>query len=129
MPTKVLIADDDHHHLDALKVRFEAEGFEVYCAQDSYHAVRLAKQERPDAVVLDINMPAGDGFSVQERLGKMDSDKPIPVIYLTGERSQRVETMSRALNAFAVIYKPSDSKEIIATVNLAISFNDSAEAA
>tara|TARA_R110000744_G_scaffold220188_1_gene339030 strand:- start:751 stop:1140 length:390 start_codon:yes stop_codon:yes gene_type:complete len=129
MSKKVLIADDDRNHLSALKIRLEAAGYEVVCAQDSYQAIQLVQTTNPDVVILDINMPAGDGFSVQERFTKMDKFKGTPVIYLTGERTERVKAMASAQNAFSVFYKPCDSQELIASVNAALSEASSSEAA
>ena len=74
-------------------------------------------------------MPAGNGFTVHQRLAKMENLGSPPVIYLTGERSERVEAMAQAHDAFAVMYKPCDSKEVIANVHLAINFRDATEAA
>jgi DNA-binding response OmpR family regulator len=129
MAHKVLIADDDRTHLLALQIRLRSEGFEVICAQDAYFAVQQACEGKPDAMVLDINMPAGDGFTVQERIGRMADLEGIPVIYLTGENSQRVTDLARTHGAFALLFKPFDIADLLTKLREAIDANESIKAA
>lgn len=129
MAYKVLIADDDRNFLTSLSVRLKAEGFEVACAQDSYQAVEVATRFRPDVLVLDINMPAGDGFTVQQRVEKMTHLLAMPVIYLTGERSERVEMMAKTQHAFALMFKPFETDELLRTIRSAVTTPQAAAAA
>ena len=110
---KVLIADDDNGLLKALQVRLEHVGFEVTTAVDGYRALVEAREDPPDVLVLDINMPAGDGFSVQDRLEKLQASetKPtrkVPVIYITGDKSDKIKELVKNLGASALVYKPLD---------------------
>src|SRR5256885_12781502 len=111
---KVLVADDDRKLLQLLAIQLKAAGFAVICAQDGYQAVDFARHEAPDVIVLDVNMPAGDGFSVQERLSKMTDVVSAPVIYLTGDRSNRVAESTSACGAYSVVYKPFETTVLIA---------------
>lgn len=121
MTTKtILIADDDRGHLMAMKVRLEAEGFTVIGTQDAYHAVEQARKFKPDLLILDINMPAGTGFSVQERLNNFPELSNIPVIYVTGEDPDRVDSIAQEIGAFAVLHKPFDSSDLTDTCKRAI---------
>ncbi|MFG0293679.1 MAG: response regulator transcription factor [Phycisphaerales bacterium JB050] len=120
MSYTILIADDDRHYLSALKVRLEGEGYTVVCAMDSYQALHQASLMKPDLMILDINMPAGDGFSVQDRLGKRKDIPSVPVIYLTGDKSERVTALARSRGAFALIFKPFQTEELLCTVREAI---------
>lgn len=120
MSHKLLLADDDKALLMSLAVRLKAEGYEVVCVQDSYQAVEQARKGWPDVLILDINMPAGDGFTVQERVDKMAHLHSIPVIYLTGERSVRVSEMAKAQHAFALMFKPFETTELLATIRAAV---------
>ena len=99
---KILIADDDVKLLQALTVRLEAEDFEVITCQDAYQALDMARRNLPDLLLLDINMPAGNGFSVQERIAKIKELAGIPVIYITGDASAAVDRNAHKLGAFAV---------------------------
>lgn len=121
MAFRVLLADDDRAFLASLSVRLKAEGYEVFCAQDSYQAVDQARKVWPDVLVLDINMPAGNGFSVQDRVHHMDLLKDIPVIYLTGDRSEKVASLAKSHHAAKVLYKPFETKDLLAALRESLS--------
>jgi len=125
----LLIADDDQNHLTAIQLRLRSEGYEVVTTTDSYQALHQAQTVKPDALILDINMPAGDGFTVQERLGRMEGFENVPVIYLDGENSERVKELARANNAFALLFKPYENTELLDTIAKAIESKQSAQAA
>lgn len=112
----ILIADDDVALLEALRLRLEAHGFAVVTAQDGYSALDRATHLRPDLLILDVNMPAGNGFSVQTRMRKHPELALTPVIYLTGSTADSVDRSAAALGAFAVIHKPFRTDELVATV-------------
>jgi len=116
---KVLIADDDAMLLVAVTERLEHQGMEVVPCRDAYMATDLARRHRPDVIILDMNMPAGRGDSTHERLTQMEETRSIPVIYLTGESSAKVQERARSLGAFAVVLKPFDPAELIAYVRAA----------
>ncbi len=119
---KILVADDDRRLLESLTVRLRNAGFEVRCAEDGYQAVQLANRWRPDVAILDINMPAGDGFSVHERIKSLRGGvlEGVPIIYLTGERSPRVTRSAKAHGAFALVHKPYDAASLVETVYSAL---------
>jgi two-component system response regulator GlrR len=117
MTKKILIADDDRDLLASLSIRLQAAGYEVCAVQDSYQAVAQARRSAPDVLVLDINMPAGDGFTVQDRVDRMSTVHHVPVIY--GERSERVASLVRSKHAFAVLYKPFDTAELLQAIQAA----------
>ena len=112
----VLIADDDSNMLNALRLRLQEDDFEVVTAKDSYNALAKAVERVPDLLILDVNMPAGDGFSVQERLQKLDALREVPVIYVTGDKSQRLDDVAEQHGAVTLFHKPFDSERLIATI-------------
>jgi len=116
---KILIVEDDADLVQSLSLRLHHEGYDVAVAMNGYQGLERARTESPDLLILDINMPAGDGFSVQEGLQKILGPWP-PVIYLTGDRSMRAELGVKRLGAFAIIYKPFDFSKLLETVNRAI---------
>lgn len=116
----VLIADDDSRLLEALSLRLRREGFKVLTASDGYNALALAVERRPDLLVLDVNMPAGDGFTVQERGNHRSELADVPVIYLTGDQSQRLDEMAEVLGAFALIHKPFEFDRLLNTIRAAL---------
>lgn len=117
---KILIADDDTKYLKALGIALKASGYEVLLAQDSYQALQLARRHLPDVILLDINMPAGDGFSVQDRLQSIPGVKNVPVIYFTGDQSRNVAKQSRSHGAFALLHKPFETDDLLMEIESAL---------
>jgi DNA-binding response OmpR family regulator len=103
---KVLIADDSETLLSALRIQLEAQGFEVATCADAYTALAQARTTKPDVLVLDIRMPAGDGFSVLERMGKIPELRDLPVIYITGDQSTELDLKAERMGACGLIHKP-----------------------
>lgn len=117
----VLIADDDNKLSSALAVRLESAGFEASTAQDAYAAVAMAKRDHPDLLLLDINMPAGSGMSVGQRLHSDETFGSVPIIFMTGEDSERIcqlaEEYGANLSAAAVLRKPFEHAPLIALIH------------
>ena len=65
---KILVVDDDANLVQALRLRLLANNFDIAVACDGYAAVATAQKERPDLIILDLGLPAGDGFVVLDRL-------------------------------------------------------------
>ena len=116
---KILIVDDDEDLIQSLSLRLRNEGYDVVSATDGYQGLEKARIEKPDLLILDVRMPAGDGFSIQERLLTQGDVWP-PVIYLTGEKSTATELNAKKFGAFAVIYKPFDAAQLLDTVKRAL---------
>lgn len=116
----ILIADDDVNLMRALAVRLEAEGYRCICTQDGYFAVAQALKEQPDLLLLDVNMPAGDGFSVRKRLLEATPPVKTPVVYITGERFDAVSESAASLGASHVLPKPFETGELLACIREAI---------
>jgi len=85
------------------KTKFEADGFEVFIADNGASGLELAKKEMPDLIMLDVILPQLDGFAVLEQIKKDQAIKNIPVIMLTNlgtsEDKAKGETMG-ALDYF-----------------------------
>ena len=122
---KVLVVDDDADLVQSLSLRLRHEGYDVAVAMNGYQGLERARRESPDVLILDIHMPAGDGFTVQDRLQEMMGPWPI-VIYLTGDKSLRADLMAKQLGAFAVIHKPFDIVRLLETVRRAVAVSPDA---
>ena len=81
--TKILIVDDEPEVLWVLEKRLANWGYQVVKAGGGRSAVRLAREEDPDLVILDIDMPEMDGGEVAAVLRESDETKDIPIIFLT----------------------------------------------
>lgn len=121
-PKRILIADDDDAMLSAIRIRLETEGFEVLTAQDGYQALAMTRTARPDLLVLDINMPAGSGFSVRDRLAKIDGMADTPVIFITGETADAIRRDAIAHGVTSVLHKPFRSEELVEAARASLGF-------
>jgi DNA-binding response OmpR family regulator len=112
---KILIVEDDQKVALALSVRMKAAGYEPIVAYDALSGLRSAVNSKPDLVVLDISLPAGDGFSVAERI-QANISSPIPIIFLTA--SKRLDFRERAfeLGAVGFFEKPYEAEGLLAAV-------------
>jgi DNA-binding response OmpR family regulator len=113
---KVLIVDDDKDVLRGLSIRLKANGYNVVFAADGISAIGVARKEEPQVIILDLGLPAGDGFSVLERLASLLPIADIPVIILTAR--EIFCNRERALNAGAKAFlqKPVDNDVLLATI-------------
>jgi two-component system OmpR family response regulator len=125
----IVVADDDRSLLFALKARLESAGFEVHAAQDGFMTVQAVRRLSPDAVLLDVGMPAGDGFSVEERVRHSLGDELVEFVFMTGSQETEVLEEARARHAFAMIRKPFDGDEVVRVLRGAVESRRAREAA
>src|SRR5450432_1317161 len=111
--TKILIVDDDPDLRRALKIRLRANNYDTAQASDGYSAIAMAQKEQPGLIILDLGLPAGDGFGVLKRLQDSDTLSSIPVIVLTARDPQFNEKKTLALGATAFFQKPADNNELL----------------
>ena len=116
-PTRVLVVDDEPQIVRALKVVLREAGFEAVPAETAAQALDLAALSPPDAAIIDLVLPDGDGVEVTRRLREW-SEMPIIVLSAVGEEEQKV----RALEAGADDYitKPFGARELVARVQAAL---------
>lgn len=117
---KILIADDDQRLALALSERLKSLGYDVIIANDAYYATSSMQRQQPDLLILDIHMPAGDGFSVQERMQNMPAMENVPVIYVTGDKSDETLKLARQMGACGVIYKPVNVPKLLESIERAL---------
>jgi len=110
---KILIVDDDPDLRQALRLRLRANHYETVNAGDGYSAIAQAYKEHPNLIILDLGLPAGDGFVVLERLQHDDKLSTIPVIVLTARDPQSTEKLALQSGAAAFFQKPADNGELL----------------
>ena len=113
---KILIVDDDEDLLKGLRVRLRAQNYATVFATDAVSAISQAKNENPDLILLDLGLPAGDGFLVMERLNNVDSLSSIPVIVLSARDAQANKERALKAGAKAFFQKPVDNDELLAAL-------------
>ena len=113
---RILIVDDERDIRHLLRTNLELEGFQVIEASDGAEAVRMAQDEAPDLIMLDVMMPEMDGIEVCNRLRASFSTRHIPVIMLTARahRDSRLIGLEKGANDY--ITKPWDSRELMQRV-------------
>jgi DNA-binding response OmpR family regulator len=116
----ILIVDDDPDMRQALQIRLKANAYDVHCAEDGVGAISEARKHTPDLIVLDLGLPAGDGFVVLDMLKTNLHLSSIPVIVLSGR--DRRANQERALNAGAraFLQKPVQTNEFLSVIRQTI---------
>jgi DNA-binding response OmpR family regulator len=117
---KILIVDDERDIVKALKIRLQHNGYNVVVAFDGAQGIFMAHKEKPSLIILDIRMPAGDGFSVAEKLRQSNQTERIPIIFLTGSPERNAEERAMELGARFYIKKPYDPEELLDAVRRAM---------
>ena len=115
----ILLVEDDRRITLALGLRLRAHGFEVVAATDAVHAMNVATQAVPDVIVLDINLPGGNGLMVAERLLGNPETTDVPVIFITASKQPRLRTRAAELSAVAFLEKPFTAAELLDAIDAA----------
>ncbi|HEV8341957.1 MAG TPA: response regulator [Candidatus Binatia bacterium] len=113
---KILIVDDNEDLSKGLRLLLRAHDYATVAAADAVSAISQAKNEKPDLILLDLGLPAGDGFKVMERLNNVDSLASIPVIVLSARDMQSSKEQSLRAGAKAFFQKPADNEELLASI-------------
>jgi CheY-like chemotaxis protein len=121
----VLLVDDDNIFLLSIGVRLKSMGYTVCTAKDAANAISAARNNNPDVVVLDVSLPAGDGFLVADRLRNLIVSAATPIIFVTA--SDKSELRQRAMNMGAVAFmkKPFDATTLADAIESALTPGDS----
>ena len=114
---KILIVDDDPDLCQALKLRLRANHYDTVHAVDGYSAIALAYKEHPNLIILDLGLPAGNGFVVLARLQDDDKLSRIPVIVLTARDPQGNEQRALQSGACAFFQKPADNVQLLDVIH------------
>ena len=105
---KVLIVDDESDVLEFVKAALEDDGYQFITAQDGEAALERVASENPDLVILDVQMPKRDGFSVFNDLRRNEATKAIPVIMLTTTSESGMIEQCYELGCSYYMVKPVD---------------------
>jgi len=117
---KILVVDDEKDFVAMLKLRLEANGYEVIPAFDGIQGVMSAKRKKPDLILLDVMMPAGGGYLVCERLKMSSETWSIPIIFLTAKSQPEDEAKAYSVGAKYYLTKPYEPKVLLAMVKRAL---------
>jgi two-component system alkaline phosphatase synthesis response regulator PhoP len=110
---RILVADDDLISQNMLRSTLTKAGYSVSAASDGLEAVRLARDQHPDVIVLDIMMPGMDGGEVAETLKNDAQTRQIPVIFLSSLITEGEEKTSDEKDAASFISKPYNREKLL----------------
>ena len=111
---RILVAEDETSLNDLLQDALRMNGYETISAKHGLEALRLIREEKPDLVILDINMPQLDGFGVIEKLRNENNN--VPVIVLTARDQRDDKSIGFGLGADDFVTKPFGLEELLMRV-------------
>lgn len=112
---RILVAEDEQSLNDLLQDALRMDGYETISAKHGLEALRLAREEKPDLIILDINMPQIDGFEVLEKLRKENNN--VPIIILTARDQKDDKATGFGLGADDFVTKPFGLEELLMRVS------------
>ena len=110
---RILVVDDERNIVELIKYNLEKEGYEVICAYDGIEAVNIAKQDRPDLIILDVMLPGQGGLEVT-RILRRETKTPIIMATAKGEEIDKI--LGLELGADDYVPKPFSPRELVARV-------------
>ena len=112
----LLIVDDYPDALDVWGLYLRAEGFNVVTASDGQSAFAEAVRQKPDVIVMDLELPGKSGFDVARDLKARPDTCSIPLIAATGYSQAKQIELARAAGFDAVMVKPCDPQSLVAEI-------------
>jgi two-component system cell cycle response regulator DivK len=114
---RILLVEDNEMNRDALSRRLRREGFEVQAAVDGLDGLTVAQADLPDLILLDLSMPAVDGWECARRLKADATTRAIPIIALSAHamRGDRERALDAGCDEFDT--KPIDFSALLVTID------------
>jgi DNA-binding response OmpR family regulator len=116
MRKKVLIAEDESNILVSLEFLMEKSGYEIRTVADGEEALRVAREFRPDLLLLDVMLPLRNGFEVCQLLRESHDSSAMKIVMLTAKGRDTEVAKGLALGADAYITKPFATRELLDTI-------------
>jgi two-component system KDP operon response regulator KdpE len=113
---KILIIEDDPHVRLGYHVRLKANNYDTFFAADALASMAEARKHQPDLIILDLGLPAGDGFVVMERLKANTYLAAIPIIVVSGREPSANRQRALRAGAKAFLQKPVDNDKLLAAI-------------
>ena len=118
----ILVVDDQPINVQLLKRKLEREGIRITAAYSGLEALEYVKNEKPDLILLDVMMPDMDGIEVCQRLQADESNRGIPIIFITARSAKESKIEGLSVGAVDYITKPIDLDETLARVQTQLRF-------
>lgn len=115
--SRLLLVDDEEALVELMKVRLEANGFEVSVATDGAQALEIARQYRPDLIILDLMLPKMDGYKVCALLKGDINYSGIPILIFTARAQEGDQKLALEVGADDYIVKPFEPVVLLDKIN------------
>lgn len=112
----ILVVDDEKDLLDLIEYNLKKEGFDVLKAENGEEGIKIAKEHKPDLVLMDIMMPKMDGMEAVEKMRADDELKSIPIIFLTARSDEKTEVEGLNKGGDDYITKPISTTKLISRI-------------
>lgn len=116
MSMRILVVEDQEDNRAILRDLLSAAGYQLIEAADGAHGVFLAERERPDLILMDIQLPVIDGYEATRRIRKMAELNATPIIAVTSYALSGDEALARAAGCDDYVTKPFSPREVLAKV-------------
>ncbi|MCP4290908.1 MAG: response regulator transcription factor [bacterium] len=113
---KILLVDDEPEIVRMLTMRLKAQDYDVISAMDGMQATSMAMREKPDLILLDLGLPAGNGHIVTQRIRENTVTMHVPIIILSARTADDDRLQALTNGADRYIVKPYKAEELIATI-------------
>ena len=113
---KILFVDDEPDQVLLIQTRLEHHGFEVITAEDGETGLRLAVEQKPDLVIVDLLIPRLDGLEICRRLKQDPTTEKIPVALFTASATRDLDELCRTIGFAAYLRKPYDAAELVGMI-------------
>ena len=113
---RILLVDDEPALVELIKIRLEANGYEILTAGDGQQALDTARKEMPDLIILDLMLPKIDGYKVCRMLKFDKVFEHIPVIIFSAKGSDADKKLAEQAGADAYLVKPFDLELFTETI-------------
>ena len=113
---KILVVDDEEHIQELIKFNLEKNGYKVICADNGIDAIKLAKEQLPQLMLLDLMLPGMDGLDVCKEIRKDSSMSNMPIIMITAKAEEIDKIIGLELGADDYITKPFSVRELVARI-------------
>ncbi len=110
---KILMIEDESDQIKMIRFRLEASGYQFLSAPDAISGIKIAQQEKPDLILMDMLLPGMNGIEAAGELKKDVRTKNIPVIAVTAVGTSDVEEKCIQSGMVGFIRKPYDSKDLL----------------
>lgn len=114
--SRILIVDDEIDVLEFIAYNLEREGYRTFTAKDGLEAIRIARNEKPDLILLDVMMPNLDGFAAAEQFRNLRELKNTLIVFLTARNDEESELKGFTVGADDYITKPIKPKLLVSRI-------------